>query len=72
MSVCRKFEVRCKDAEGKPAAIEDCRLHRLRHTFAVRLLLKGMSLDHVSKLLGHSSVAITEKYYAAWTEGRKL
>lgn len=57
---------------GKRCGIEDCRPHRLRHTFAVRLLLKGMSLDNVSKLLGHSSVAITEKYYASWTAGRKL
>jgi integrase/recombinase XerD len=57
---------------GKRCSIEDCRPHRLRHTFAVRLLLKGMSLDNVSKLLGHSSVAITEKYYASWTTGRKL
>lgn len=57
---------------GKRCKVDDCRPHRLRHTFAVRLLLKGMMLDNVSRLLGHSSVAITEKYYASWTTGRKL
>ncbi|MEZ5283804.1 MAG: hypothetical protein R2712_03115 [Vicinamibacterales bacterium] len=34
-----------------------------RH-IAVSLLLKGVSLDSVSKLLGHSSIKITERHYA--------
>jgi hypothetical protein len=33
--------------------------------------LAGVSLTHVSKLLGHSSEAITEKYYSAWIKGRQ-
>lgn len=56
---------------GSKCKITDCRPHRLRDTFAVRKLQKGMALDDVSKLLGHSSVAITEKYYAKWTIGRE-
>lgn len=56
---------------GSKAGVEDCRPHRLRDTFAVRLLVKGIALDDVSKLLGHSSVSITEKYYAPWVASRK-
>lgn len=52
--------------------IEDCRPHRLRDTFAARSLLKGVPLEDVAKLLCHSSVAITEKYYAPWIPSRKL
>jgi integrase len=51
--------------------IDDCRPHRLRDTFAVRALLKGVSLEDVSRLLGHSSVKVTEAYYAKWVTARK-
>lgn len=59
-------------AIGSRCGVTDCRPHRLRDTAAVRWLLRGIALEDVSRLLGHSSVAITEKYYAAWTAGRKL
>lgn len=39
--------------------------HACRHTFATRLLEKGMHVYDVSKLLGHSSVNVTEKYLHA-------
>jgi integrase len=52
--------------------ITDCRPHRLRDTFAVRALLKGIRLEDVSKLLGHRKIAVTERYYAAWIPSRKL
>jgi len=52
--------------------IKDCRPHRLRDTFAIRALLKGIPLEDVSKLLCHQSVAVTEKYYAPWIPSRKL
>jgi integrase/recombinase XerD len=45
--------------------------HRLRATFAVDLLQKGVPLEHVSKLLGHTSVTTTEKSYARWVKGRQ-
>jgi integrase/recombinase XerD len=45
--------------------------HRLRHTFAASLLQKGVSMENVSKLLGHRSIKITEKYYASWVAGRQ-
>ena len=37
-------------------------LHSFRHTFAMRLLARGVSKDVVQQLLGHSSVRITEVY----------
>jgi integrase/recombinase XerD len=45
--------------------------HRFRHTFAVELLLAGVPIERVSMLLGHSSVRITEKHYAAWVRARQ-
>jgi integrase/recombinase XerD len=45
--------------------------HRLRDTFAVDLLEKGVPLEEVSKLLGHESIKTTEKSYAKWVKGRQ-
>jgi site-specific recombinase XerD len=45
--------------------------HRLRDTFAVDLLEKGVPLDEVSKLLGHESIKTTERHYAKWVRGRQ-
>lgn len=46
------------------------RSHRLRGTFAVDLLEKGVPLEEVSKLLGHESIKTTERSYAKWVKGR--
>ena len=45
--------------------------HRLRHTFAVDLLLRGVPIDQVSVLLGHSSVKVTERHYLAFVAARR-
>ncbi len=45
--------------------------HRLRDTFAVHLLQKGVPLEEVSKLLGHTSIKTTERSYAKWVKGRQ-
>jgi integrase/recombinase XerD len=56
---------------GERCGVKDCRPHRLRDSFAVRKLLSGkFTLDDVSRLLGHSSVKITEAYYAKWIPAR--
>ena len=39
-------------------------LHSLRSTFASWLIQKGASITNISKLLGHSSVRVTEAHYA--------
>lgn len=36
--------------------------HCLRHTFATRLVARGVSLETVSRLLGHSSLQMTMRY----------
>lgn len=38
------------------------RIHDLRHTFASLLVKQGVPLYHVSTLLGHSDIRITQKY----------
>jgi integrase len=38
--------------------------HDLRHTFASRYLANGGDIFKLSRILGHSSVAVTEKTYA--------
>src|ERR1700679_94676 len=45
--------------------------HRLRDTFAVDLLSKGVPMEEVSRLLGHTSTRTTEKSYAKWSKGRQ-
>ena len=45
--------------------------HRLRDTFAVDLLEKGVPMEEVSRLLGHTSIRTTEKHYAKWSKGRQ-
>jgi integrase len=57
---------------GSRCGVSDCRPHRLRDTFAVRKLLAGFQLEDVSRLLGHSSVKVTETYYAKWVASRKV
>jgi integrase/recombinase XerD len=56
---------------GAHSEVADCRPHRLRDTFAVRQLLRGLQLGDVSRLLGHSSIKVTELYYAKWVTARK-
>lgn len=45
--------------------------HRFRDTFAISLLLKGVELSHVSILLGHSSIKVTERHYSPWVKARQ-
>jgi len=44
------------------ASIEDFHWDNLRHTFASRLVIKGVDVYTVSKLMGHYSTEVTERY----------
>lgn len=55
----------------KQAKIANGHPHRFRDTFAVELLLAGVPIEHVSILLGHSSIKITERHYAPWVKSRQ-
>jgi len=56
--VSRRFRSLCHQA-----GIENFQFHDLRHSVAARLLNKGEPIYKVSKILGHSSVLVTEQHY---------
>jgi integrase/recombinase XerD len=56
---------------GDRSGVADCRPHRLRDSFAVNMLLRGVPLDDVSRLLGHASIRVTELHYAPWVPARR-
>jgi len=53
----RSFKTACRIAN-----IDNLRFHDLRHTAATRLVESGVPIHTVSKLLGHSSITVTERY----------
>jgi site-specific recombinase XerD len=54
-------------AAGIPSDVHHV-AHMLRNSFAVDLLERGVLMGTVSLMLGHRSVATTEKYYADFTK----
>ena len=51
-----------KEYVRKAGINERFSVHSLRHTFASHLVMNGVDLYTVQKLLGHSSIRVTEKY----------
>jgi len=47
---------------ARKAGITDLHVHDTRHTFACRLLRRGVDIYTVSKLLRHASVVMSERY----------
>jgi integrase len=44
------------------AVVQDFHWHDLRHTFASRLIMKGVDIRTVQTLMGHKSITMTMKY----------
>ena len=67
---------RAIDAIGLNEGVSDPRnkatFHSLRHTFASRLVANGTDLYIVKELLGHSTIAMTERYSHVSNESLEL
>lgn len=55
------IEIMCRNL-GKKAGISGVHPHRFRRTAATNALRRGMPLDQVSKVLGHSNISVTTIY----------
>ena len=64
--VLPSYKTLCEEAKKqgleKPIGITDVRLHDLRHTYASICVTQGISLQMVSKLLGHTRASTSERY----------
>ncbi len=55
----------------KRSGVPKITAHDLRHMFATVLLEKGVALEKISGLLGHSSIHTTFEHYCDVMEGNK-
>ena len=47
---------------GAAAQVEGAYPHRFRRTFATEMFRRGMDIHAISKLMGHSNIATTQRY----------
>lgn len=62
-NVRKSFASACEIAGIKHGGLDGLTLHSLRHTAGTRLVQGGMSLQLAGKLLGHSQVNTTYRFY---------
>ncbi|MHA5107708.1 site-specific integrase [Oenococcus oeni] len=65
-SMNRHLKVLCNKLDTKSVTI-----HGLRHTHASLLLANGVSMQYISKRLGHANLMITEKVYSHLLESKR-
>ena len=65
-------ELRKRVGDVNHPNITDIKHHTFRHTFAVTNLNNGMPKGVLQTLLGHSSMATTERHYANWMTDETL
>jgi integrase len=56
---------------GTKARVPDAHPHRFRDSFAVNALNNNTPIEAVQKMLAHSSVGVTEHFYAPWVRSRR-
>lgn len=72
IETCANTWRRCFMTVVKAAGIEKrCHPHMLRDTFAVEALLADVPVDQVSLILGHHSIAVTQKHYMPFVVARQ-
>ena len=60
--ICYQNLTRAFNIAIERAGIQDFHFHDLRHTFATRLAQRGVDIYKISKLLGHVSITMTQRY----------
>ena len=63
---------KCLKNMGKRAEVQNVHPHRFRRTFATNALNKGMPLQYVQRILGHTSMDTTLIYCVIDTENMKI
>lgn len=58
----RKTLEKCKEVGAQAGIKTRLFIHKFRHTFATMLVLRGVSIQNIKELLGHSSIKETERY----------
>ena len=58
-------------ATCRRVGIAGLRFHDLRHTFGSRLVERGVDIETVRSLLGHASIAVTQRYVHSTDERRR-
>ncbi|MCA6070091.1 MAG: tyrosine-type recombinase/integrase, partial [Endomicrobium sp.] len=61
------------NAEHKRKILSDnFSFHSLRHKFITTLINSGQSVKKISEIVGHASIAMTERMYYHYTDEEKL